>query len=122
MHKSRALYVAALGALGYCQVCEAADFVGFGLNVGEDRFALKQEKNTRAASAGFHIAFVAGSQDAVNAFYSAALEHGATDNGAPGLRPHYAANYYAAFVIDLDGHRLEAVHFQPKATKYPAVP
>ncbi|MDA8747798.1 VOC family protein [Litoreibacter sp.] len=111
MHKSRALYVAALGALGYRQVCEAADFAGFGLNIGEDMFALKLEANTIAASAGFHVAFAADSHDAVDAFYAAALEHGATDNGAPGLRPHYAANYYAAFVIDLDGHRLEVVHF-----------
>jgi hypothetical protein len=46
----------------------------------------------------------------VDAFHQAALQHGATDNGGPALRPHYGPGYYAAFIIDLDGHRIEAVH------------
>ncbi len=53
-----------------------------------------------------HIAFAAPSRSTVDAFYRAALAAGATGNGAPGLRPHYHANYYAAFVIDPDGNRL----------------
>jgi catechol 2,3-dioxygenase-like lactoylglutathione lyase family enzyme len=59
--------------------------------------------------AHLHLAFAAGSRKEVDAFYRAALEAGAKDNGAPGLRPHYHANYYAAFVIGPDGHNIEAV-------------
>ena len=55
------------------------------------------------------VAFLASSRAAVDAFYSAALAAGGQDNGAPGLRPHYHANYYGAFVIDPDGHNIEAV-------------
>jgi predicted lactoylglutathione lyase len=58
---------------------------------------------------GFHIAFSAQSQKSVIGFHSAALAAGATDNGKPGLREHYGPNYFAAFVIDPDGHHLEAV-------------
>ena len=56
-----------------------------------------------------HLAFVANSREEVDAFYAAALEAGGKDNGAPGIRPHYHANYYGAFVIDPDGHNVEAV-------------
>lgn len=57
---------------------------------------------------GSHLCFKAPSPEAVDAFYKAAIENGASDGGAPGLRPHYSANYYAAFVFDPDGHKLEA--------------
>lgn len=56
-----------------------------------------------------HFAFTAKSRDAVRAFYDAALKAGGKDNGAPGLRPHYHANYFGAFVFDPDGHNIEAV-------------
>lgn len=62
-----------------------------------------------------HFAFRTGSRSAVDAFYTAALAAGAKDNGAPGLRPHYHENYYGAFVIDLDGHNIEAVCHLPQA-------
>lgn len=58
---------------------------------------------------GLHICFSADSRDAVGAFHAIALAQGASDNGAPGLRPQYAPNYYAGFIIDPDGYRLEAV-------------
>lgn len=61
-----------------------------------------------------HIAFVAQSRAEVDAFYQAALEAGGRDNGAPGLRPHYHANYYAAFVLDPDGNNIEAVCHAPE--------
>jgi catechol 2,3-dioxygenase-like lactoylglutathione lyase family enzyme len=60
-------------------------------------------------SGPLHIAFGAESQPAVDAFYQAAIRAGGRDNGRPGLRPHYHANYYAAFVLDLDGNNVEAV-------------
>jgi catechol 2,3-dioxygenase-like lactoylglutathione lyase family enzyme len=58
---------------------------------------------------GFHIAFVARSREAVDAFYQAAMKHGGKDNGGSGLNPEYGKNYYAAFVFDPDGYRIEAV-------------
>lgn len=61
-----------------------------------------------------HVAFVAANRAQVRAFYEAALAAGATDNGPPGLRPHYHANYYGAFVIDPDGHNIEAVSHLPE--------
>jgi catechol 2,3-dioxygenase-like lactoylglutathione lyase family enzyme len=62
-----------------------------------------------------HLAFAADSRQQVEAFYLAALEAGGKDNGAPGLRPQYHANYYAAFVIGPDGHNIEAVCHEPEA-------
>src|SRR5205807_10253841 len=56
-----------------------------------------------------HVAFAAKDRAAVDAFHRAALEAGGTDNGAPGIRPHYHPNYYGAFVLDPDGHNVEAV-------------
>ena len=61
-----------------------------------------------------HLAFVAKDRAAVRAFYDAALKAGGTDNGPPGLRPHYHANYYGAFVLDPDGHNIEAVCHLPE--------
>ena len=60
-----------------------------------------------------HIAFTAPDRAAVDAFYAAAMAAGATDNGGPGLRPHYHPNYYAAFVLDPDAHNIEAVCHAP---------
>ncbi len=107
---AKALYAAALGALGYRLVAEAAGFAGFGVVDGQDIFALKAVPEAQAAGPGFHLAFAAPSRAAVDGFHAAAVAHGARDNGAPGLRPDYGPSYYAAFVIDADGHRLEAVH------------
>jgi catechol 2,3-dioxygenase-like lactoylglutathione lyase family enzyme len=64
---------------------------------------------TAEKPAHLHLAFVAETRQQVDAFYRAELEAGAKDNGAPGLRPNYHANYYAAFVIGPDGHNIEAV-------------
>ncbi len=62
-----------------------------------------------------HLAFVAKNRQQVEAFYRAALDAGGKDNGAPGLRPQYHANYFAAFVIAPDGHNIEAVCHEPEA-------
>ena len=56
-----------------------------------------------------HFAFLAKSREAVRSFYDAAMKAGGKDNGAPGLRPHYHENYFGAFVLDPDGHNIEAV-------------
>jgi len=62
---------------------------------------------------GAHIAFAAKDRGSVDAFHAAALAAGGRDNGAPGLRPHYHANYYGAFILDPDGHNIEAVCHRP---------
>lgn len=67
----------------------------------------------RRAATGVHVAFAANSRAEVDAFYRAALAAGGRDNGAPGLRPHYHANYYGAFVLDPDGNNIEAVCHKP---------
>ena len=112
-------YDAALGSLGYVRVWsdlrpgETKQAIGYGEPGGGDRLALKQV-DAVAPSPGTHLAFGAPSRAAVEAFHAAALAAGGTDDGAPGLRPHYGPDYYAAFVLDPDGHRLEAVTREPR--------
>lgn len=113
---STRLYDAAMGALGYRRVCTAEGFVGYGLHDDEDQLALMQTSDPGVARPRFHLALAAPTQAAVVAFHEAALLHGATDDGAPGLRPHYGDHYYAAFIIDLDGNRIEAVHNEAAAS------
>ena len=110
LERSMALYDAALAALGYRRVLDAPGFAGYGVEDGRDKLALKRMARSEPAGPGFHLALAAPSRDAVDAFHAAALRHGATDNGGPGLRPHYGPGYYAAFIVDPDGHRIEAVH------------
>lgn len=110
------LYDAALAPLGYVRVWSdlrpgsTGQAVGYGLPGGDDKLALKQvARSAPMANPGFHLALAAPTREAVAAFHAAALAAGATDNGSPGLRPHYGAGYFAAFVIDADGNHLEAV-------------
>ena len=103
---AKALYGAALAALGYRLVAEGERLVGYGIEDGEDAFALIRVEGAQAAGPGFHLAFAAPSQVAVDGFHAAAPAHGARDNGRPGLRRNHGADYYAAFVIDPDGHRI----------------
>lgn len=103
------LYDAVLGCLGYRRVVSAEEFSGYGLEDGKDKLALLGVADPGSPRPGFHLALQAPSRAAVDAFFESAMGHGATDNGPPGLRPHYGPTYYAAFVVDLDGHHLEAV-------------
>ena len=109
--KAAAFYDGALGALGYVRVWSNEDGVGYGVGGGNDRLALfVQTDRPSPPGPGFHLAFEAPSRAAVDAFHTAALRLGGRDEGAPGARPDYSPTYYAAFVTDLDGHKLEAVH------------
>ena len=110
LERSARLYDVALGALGYVRVWSDSRAIGYGKPGGGDKFAIKlRAEGVECPSPGFHVAFAATSRAAVDAWHAAALECGAQDNGAPGLRPHYGPAYYAAFVQDPDGYRLEAV-------------
>lgn len=105
-----AFYDATLAALGYVRVWTSESAAGYGTPGGNDRLALKlQSEPVVPPGPGFHLAFVAHSRMAVDRFHAAALASGGIDEGAPGLRPHYGPCYYAAFVRDPDGHKLEAV-------------
>jgi catechol 2,3-dioxygenase-like lactoylglutathione lyase family enzyme len=105
-----AFYDTALAPLGLTRVWTKPNAAGYGLPGGGDIVALKQQATpVGTPGPGFHLAFNAATRDAVDAFYVEALGAGETDNGRPGLRPHYGPTYYAEFVIDPDGHPLEAV-------------
>ena len=107
---SATLYDAMLSALHYKRVWTDKYAVGYGIKAGEDQFAINQKgKPVGSPGEGFHLAFAAKSREDVDNFYAAGIKNGAKDNGAPGLRPHYGENYYAAYVLDLDGHNIEAV-------------
>ena len=103
------LYDAMFASIGYRRVAQSAGFIGYGIEENRDKFAIVSTNSVNRSGPGFHLAFSAPSSHAVDAFHQAAVQHAATDNGAPGLRPDYGANYYAAFIIDLDGHHIEAV-------------
>ncbi len=104
-------YDAVLAPLGYERVWADENGIGFGEPGAGDKLALfAHPTDARPPGPGFHLAFNAPSREAVDAFHVAALAAGGKDAGAPGLRPHYSQTYYAAFVIDPDGHKLEAVH------------
>jgi catechol 2,3-dioxygenase-like lactoylglutathione lyase family enzyme len=103
--RSRAFYTAALAPLGYAALMDYGTVVGLGAD-GKPDFWIAGGGPVRPIQ---HIAFVAKDRAAVDAFYAAAIAAGGTDNGKPGLRPQYHANYYGAFVLDPDGHNIEAV-------------
>jgi len=106
-----AFYDAVLAALGYVRVYTGPRSVGYGTPNGREPFALKaRQKSEIGIDHGFHLAFVAESRDAVEAFHAAAIPEGGADDGAPGLRPDFGPSYCATFVVDPDGHRLEAVY------------
>lgn len=110
--RSAAFYDAVLGTLGYVRRNERArtiswhdpktDTPHFWINLRDDL--------TVVADDGRHVAFRAADNATVDRFYDAALAAGARDDGAPGFRPEYRDTYYGAFVLDPDGHKIEAVH------------
>jgi catechol 2,3-dioxygenase-like lactoylglutathione lyase family enzyme len=114
LERAARFYDAALGSLGYVRVWADLSAVGYGLPGGGDLFAIKLRAGAhQVPGAGFHLAFAACSREAVSAFHEAALQAGGQDNGAPGLRPDYGPNYFAAFIIDPDGYHVEAVFNAP---------
>lgn len=116
--RSVAWYEAALSPLGYGKLLEFpasvtghTDVAGFGETAicKPDFWLAAARSKDEVARPPLHVAFRAASRAQVDAFHKAALAAGGTDNGAPGLRPHYHPDYYGAFVRDPDGHNIEAV-------------
>ena len=112
IERSKRFYDAVLEPLGYKCVRAARSLVGYGY--GHDSISLwvvEAERPVRAdEKSGLHFCFAAPDAAAVDAFHAAALRSGGHDNGPPGLRPIYAPDYYAAFIIDPDGYRIEAYY------------
>lgn len=109
---SKAFFLKALEPLGVKVASEGAPAYGVELCPTDGNVSLCLFQ-TEEKPAHLHLAFVAQSRQQVDAFYRAAIAAGAKDHGAPGLRPKYHANYYAAFVIGPDGHNIEAVCHAP---------
>lgn len=110
--KSKAFYARALAPIGYELILELpaavtgdTDVAGFGVKPIPDFFIAGGKANIPP----IHVAFRAASRALVDAFHKAAIAAGGRDNGAPGLRAHYHPHYYGAFVLDPDGHNIEAV-------------
>ena len=117
---SRRLYEASLSELGFSAVNEGEyegdAYVLFG-RPGSDDFGLHtvgSQPGRERVTTGAHVAFIAPDEDSVRRWHAAALRHGGTDNGPPGLRPEYSGHYFAAFVIDLEGNNIEAVFHGPQ--------
>ena len=108
--RSKTFYRAALAPLGYTVIMEWQQYAGLGIAPKPDFWIGQGKPNVPS----IHVAFRAENRKLVDAFYKAALAAGGRDNGAPGLRPHYHANYYGAFVLDPDGHNIEAVCHSPE--------
>lgn len=108
---SKAFFLKALEPLGIAVVLEGP----LGIELSADGKSSLCLFETQEKPAHLHLAFVAANRGQVDAFHRAALEAGGKDHGAPGLRPNYHPSYYAAFVIDPDGHNIEVVCHEPQA-------
>ncbi|MCB6182654.1 VOC family protein [Leeia sp. TBRC 13508] len=114
---SKTFYQSAFAAIGYSLICEFpasvtghTDVAGFGENGKPDFWISRGTPNHPP----IHVAFRVESRAMVDAFYKAAIAAGGRDHGTPGLRPHYHPDYYGAFVLDPDGHNIEAVCHLPE--------
>jgi catechol 2,3-dioxygenase-like lactoylglutathione lyase family enzyme len=108
--RSSSFYDAALGGIGYSRIWTTPDAAGYARSGADEPFAIRQAPaQVPVPDERCHVAFIAPDRDAVRAFYNAAIAHGAQDDGPPGLCAQYAERYYAAFVRDPDGYRIEAV-------------
>ena len=115
LQASRRMYAAALAELGFSVLGEGTfegdEYVLFGRE-GSDDFSVHSvgsKPGRDRVTTGAHVAFTARDAASVDRWHRAALDGGATDNGPPGRRPEYSGEYYAAFVLDLDGNNVEAV-------------
>lgn len=111
--RARLFYDAALEPLGCACLSAAEDSLGYGRDVVALWINHAQRPVAPDDASGLHVCFAAPTRKAVRAFHAAALEAGGRDNGKPGLRTDYDEKYYAAFVVDPDGYRLEAYCGQP---------
>jgi len=105
---AKRFYDAALKPLGYRCLSQSPSMLGYGADTPSLWVGATEHPVPANPKSGLHFCFDAPTRKSVDAFHAAALDHGGEDNGKPGLRADYGENYYAAFVIDPDGYRLEA--------------
>lgn len=109
--RSAAFYESVLATIGLDKLVERAATVGFGKRYPEFWINLRSKGPAQNPDAGAHVCLRASSTRAVDSFFEAAVAQGAVPDGAPGPRPEYSDTYYAAFIRDPDGNRIEAVTF-----------
>ena len=109
--KAAAFYDAVLATLGVTRIMAVDGAIAYGRAYPDFWINLPLDNKPATIGNGSHVAFAARTQAEVDAFYAEALKQGATDEGAPGPRPDYGEPYYGAFVRDLDGHKIEATHW-----------
>ena len=112
--RAKRFYDAALGPLGYRCLRQTANELGYGGDAVALWIGAAPHPVPPDDQSNLHFCFAAPTRDSVVAFHQAALQAGGRDNGEPGLRETYDPNYYAAFVIDPDGYRIEAYHGGPQ--------
>jgi catechol 2,3-dioxygenase-like lactoylglutathione lyase family enzyme len=115
LDRSAAFYEAVLSRIGYTKLEVRPKTVGFGKRYAEFWLNLRPEMYAPPRDSGAHVCLRVPTTAAVDAFHAAALAAGGASDGAPGLRPHHGDGYYAAFIRDLDGNRIEAVTFLTRA-------
>jgi catechol 2,3-dioxygenase-like lactoylglutathione lyase family enzyme len=111
LERSARFYEPVLAQLGLSRLVTRPGTIGFGKNYPEFWINLRADMAEVASDSGVHVCLRAKSAEDVEAFHTAALTAGGRSDGAPGLRPHDRVRYYAAFVVDPDGNRIEAVTF-----------
>ena len=111
LERSRRFYSATLATLGLSQIVLKETTIGFGKTYPEFWINLRSGMTPRARNCGMHICLRANSRDAVEGFFDAAVKSGGTAEAEPRLWPEYNERYFAAFIRDPDGNRIEAVHF-----------
>src|SRR5262249_5718930 len=111
LDRAARFYEAALSALGLARLVTRPATIGFGKAYPEFWINLRGGMTKVPHESGTHVCLRARTAAEVDAFHAAVLQAGVTSDGAPGLRPHDRVTYYAAFVLDLDGNRIEAVTF-----------
>ena len=114
LERAARFYEATLATLGLSRLVTRPATIGFGKKYPEFWINLRKAMARLEEGSGSHICLRARSTDEVDAFHAAALRAGGRSDGAPGLRPHDRVRYYAAFVTDPDGNRIEAVTFPPE--------
>lgn len=111
LHDSAAFYDRVLATLGFTRQADEEHTIGYGRKYPEFWLNARPQRLQEPDDSGLHVCLRARTPDIVRAFHAAALEAGAGDDGGPGMRPEYSPAYYAAFVRDPDGHRIEIVTF-----------
>ena len=114
LEQGRSFYDAVMAPLGYRRVIDKVRSSGYGPDEGNDDFHIVLVSSKGSRVPGSHVALAANSRAAVDGFHAAAMDSGGADDGAPGIWKRYHEDYYAAYVLDPDGNRIEAVCHRPE--------